>query len=219
MDDILQNIFKLLQFKDLYVCMLTNKQFYEIINNINFWRYKYLLNYSDCVMIDCNYYNTCKIYHCITRLSTKYDLGYYHKNISYIYNNNMLNLSNEKIVGVPTEIYLLQNLTNLQLSYNNIGHIPTELCMMTNIQVLQMCNANLKLIPIEITLMNNLNTLVLCNTNTYGLDMTRYKNTITTIPIEMAQMKNLKCINLNNNPMDGIVYGFTKEDGQQVYHK
>lgn len=208
MNDIYGCVFKLLQFKDIYSCMLTNKHFYGLINQELFWHHKYALNYHDCDRIG-NYYESCKIYHNISKLFQKLTSTRYYANINYFYKLQNLNIGDEKLIGVPNEIYVLTNLTNLQLSYNDIGYIPTELCLMTNLRSLYLSNANIKSIPNDITNMYNLNTLVLCNTYSYKLDITTTPNSISTIPAEMFKMTNLRCLNLYHNPIKGSYFSTT----------
>ncbi len=113
-------------------------------------------------------------------------------NASSISNKNqikILNLSNNNLKSLPSEIGEFVNLEELYLDNNILeGAIVAEIRKMTHLKILSAKNNNLTGIPAEIGQLSNL----------YSIDFSN--NSIDTMPNEIQNIKNnLKVFNLSGN--------------------
>lgn len=152
MDDIYLLIFSLLPIKDIYKCMLTNKNFNKIISNELLWKNIYLMNYDDFGVEDEGYFETCKLYHCMGKLHGKNNkfpekLG------------ELMCLKDIRIRGminIPTELGLLDNMSEFCFPFGYIKYIPIEITKLKNLTFLQLCYNEISIIPTEIFTMESL---------------------------------------------------------------
>ena len=103
-----------------------------------------------------------------------------------------LNLSYNGITEIIPEMCNLKNLSSLYFGYNGITSIPPEICNLTNLtELLLNDNSITEFLP-ELCQLANLSVLSLNN------------NTITKIPLELSQLINLTELYLNENNIEEI---------------
>ena len=124
MNDIYYNIVLHLPIKDIIKCRLVNGTFYNIIKSEFLWKNIYVLNFNNTNIFKINFYETCKLHILLQVLCTKIK----HKN-SYIELHNLqtLDLYNNQLTHIPTELGQLNNLQTLYLDNNQLTHIPTKI--------------------------------------------------------------------------------------------
>ena len=151
------NTFLYLPFDHILNCILTCKQFNEILNGNTYWQsiinqdYGYQLN-------DNNYKDKYRQHRILDRfLQSK--IG---KNINKI--KKFLGLISCKLESLPNEIHLLINLNEIMLDLNMLTVLPSGLCQLHNLTSL-VCNSNkLQSLPPEIGNLTNLRQLLIsCN--------------------------------------------------------
>jgi len=99
----------------------------------------------------------------------------------------VLNLSFNQIVKIPDVIAQLQNLRELFLSFNRIVEIPDAISQLQNLTVLNLSKNQIVKIPDAISQLENLTELYL------------WDNQIVEIPDAIAQLQNLTGLYLQNN--------------------
>jgi len=109
--------------------------------------------------------------------------------IGKLTNLTRLNLNGNKLTAVPPEISQLINLTDLQLSSNPLTAVPPEIWKLTNLTSLNLSNNKLTAVPPEIWQLTNLTKLVLIS------------NDLTAVPPEIGQLTNLTRLDLSFNPL------------------
>jgi internalin A len=102
-------------------------------------------------------------------------------------NSKELNLSNQKLTEIPSEVFQLKNLTTLYLHNNQIVEIPDEIAQLQNLTLLDLCYNQIVKIPDAIAQLQNLIVLNLSD------------NQIVEITDAIAQLQNLTWLNLSNN--------------------
>ncbi len=107
----------------------------------------------------------------------------------------MINLENNEIAALPTEIGKLEMLQVLFLDTNNLVAIPNEIGNLVNLQVIDLQKNNISALPNEIGSLMNLEALYLQN------------NTIAELPKEIGNLQKLKTLDLQNNNLTA----FSKE--------
>ncbi|MBD2176165.1 leucine-rich repeat domain-containing protein [Pseudanabaena sp. FACHB-1998] len=103
-----------------------------------------------------------------------------------------LDLSNNFITYLSSEIFNLVNLTSLNISYNQIQDIPSKISNLNNLTSLNLSHNRIKDIPSEISNLNNLTSLDLSH------------NPIKDIPSEMSNLNNLSSLDLSRNLIQDI---------------
>lgn len=99
MNDIYLNIFKLLDFGDIFQCIQVCKTFYIASQNNMLWHYFYNCYYENKKIIG-NYYDTCKKYCIMNKINNNF-IGL-PKNITKIQTLNAGHIVNN--TKIPTEI-------------------------------------------------------------------------------------------------------------------
>jgi internalin A len=113
-------------------------------------------------------------------------------------NLRSLNLSKNKIVKIPDVIAQLQNLTQLYLAHNKIVKIPDVIAQLQNLEVLHLSHNKIVKIPDAITQLQKLTWLNLS------------RNQIVEIPDAITQLQNLIWLNLDNNQITKIPDALTQ---------
>ena len=190
MDDIYYNILTFLSLHDIYQCCQVNKQIYGVSKNEQLWKLFYVNKLSDYDIVG-NYYNTCKKYCCLSKLTCILN---YNKSITELYNQPKIYCLNREnpYTTIPTEIVFLDNVQQLIFGFNKISEIAIELFLLKNLQKLYLGGNLISVIPPEISLLNNL-------TNFHADD-----NDISEIPIELCLLINLQKLNLSGNKISVI---------------
>ncbi len=99
-----------------------------------------------------------------------------------------LDLSDQKLTKVPTNIFNQTNLEALNLSSNQLtGALPAEIRLLKNLKVLNASNNQMTGVPAEIGQLSKLEVLDLSN------------NQLTGLPNELGNLKNLKVLNISGN--------------------
>jgi len=104
-------------------------------------------------------------------------------------NLTALDLNNNQLTTLSTEISQLTNLTTLYLSSNLLTTLPTEIFQLTNLTRLYLNGNQLTTLPAEIFQLTNLTTLYLSS------------NLLTTLPTEIFRLTNLTALYLSSNPI------------------
>ena len=109
-----------------------------------------------------------------------------------------LDLSNNQLSELPTEITKLANLTTLDLRNNQLSELPTEITKLTNLTTLYLRNNQLSELPAEITQLTNLTWLDLRN------------NQLSELPTEITQLTNLTTLSLDGNQLSELPADITQ---------
>ncbi|AKB37101.1 Leucine-rich repeat containing protein [Methanosarcina siciliae C2J] len=104
-------------------------------------------------------------------------------------NLTVLNLSENQLTQLPSEIGELVNLKTLDLSFNELTQLPPEITELKNLTTLDLSRNQLTQLPPEITELKNLTELYL------------YSNQLTQLPPEITELKNLTELNLSWNQL------------------
>jgi Leucine-rich repeat (LRR) protein len=126
-----------------------------------------------------------------------------------------LDLSENKITSLSTEIGKLQKLTKLYLRVNQIDAIPKEIGNLINLTELDLSNNKITLLPSEIGKLQKLTMLDLDNNQIDSIpreignlnNLTRLdldNNKITFLPSEIGKLQKLTQLYLYNNQLDSI---------------
>jgi Leucine-rich repeat (LRR) protein len=102
--------------------------------------------------------------------------------------NKVLNLSNQGLKNIPSNVFNQTSLEELNISYNLLtGAIQAEIRHLTNLKVLNASNNLMTGVPAEIGQLQKLEILDLSN------------NKLTGLPNELGNLKNLKTFDLSGN--------------------
>ncbi|MDM8522972.1 AAA family ATPase [Desulfococcaceae bacterium HSG8] len=102
-------------------------------------------------------------------------------------NTNILNLDNNQLTSLPSEIGNFINLQQLFVQNNKLTSLPSEIGNLKNLQILNLSGNQLASLPSAIGNLINLRQLMLLN------------NKLTSLPPEIAKLKNLEILYLTNN--------------------
>ena len=125
-------------------------------------------------------------------------------------NISKLDLSNQNLTQIPSEIFALKNLKSINLSNNNISTIPPDIvnlkrlekldvsnnkisnfyakiCRLPKLQVLNLNNNSIKTIPKQIKYLSELRVFSIAN------------NKLTFLPNEVGDLKKIRKINISKN--------------------
>lgn len=102
--------------------------------------------------------------------------------------SNFLNLSNQNLNKLPSNVLKMSNLEELNISNNKLtGALPGEIRNLKSLRILDASFNQMTGVPAEIGQLENLEILDLSN------------NKLTGLPYEMANLKRLKQLNLSGN--------------------
>ena len=142
----------------------------------------------------CNIKNISSEIHYLTNLTNLQELNLNENKINiisseilYLTNLQKLCICENKIHIIPSEIKYLINLQKIHLAFNKIEIIPNEIKYLTNLQELFLSNNKIKIIPNEIKYLINLQELDLSS------------NKIKIIPNEIKYLINLRELDLSEN--------------------
>ncbi len=136
----------------------------------------------------------------LQREKTYYSLEEALQNPEYVYK---LNLSNQKLKSIPSEIFFLTNLQWLDLSENKIQVVPAEIGNLKRLQYLNFFDNKIKLLPAEMQELGHLHTL-------YAAE-----NHLTEIPAWVGGMGKLRTFNFSYNRITRV----EAERAQNALHK
>jgi Leucine-rich repeat (LRR) protein len=152
-DDVIFELLKFLPIEDILNCSLINKQFYRVTKNELLWKG----NVKDVIKFDGSYYESFKFNYGLKKVKVEL---YLYGNIREIYTSNNLAPSAGPII-LSTYIGLLQNLQTLNLSNNLLTSIPSELGLLQHLHMLRLNFNHLTSIPSELGLLQKLRHLYL----------------------------------------------------------
>jgi Leucine-rich repeat (LRR) protein len=160
---------------------ISNLDLYFKILNDNTKNIKLVINIKNgSDLIKFNYLNIYGLYYNKNILT-------FPKEIKYLINIQILDLSYNNIEIIPIDIQYLINLKKLNISNNKIKGIPKEINNLIKLESLSLYNNEISIIPKEIKKLINLNYLYL------------YNNKISIIPNEINDLTNLIYLNIYNN--------------------
>lgn len=100
-----------------------------------------------------------------------------------------LNLSNQGLISLPTDILDDSTVTTLDVSGNNLtGSLPSEIGKLENLEVLDASENNMTGIPAEIGKLSKLKVADFSN------------NDVTGLPMEIGNLEGLESLDLRGNP-------------------
>ena len=95
-----------------------------------------------------------------------------------------IDISNEGLTEVPSQIKYVKNLKNLYLDSNSISELPSELFQLSQLEILYLGDNNISIIPNEIGNLTNLKKLIL------------FENPLTELPEEIGNLSDLSYLHL-----------------------
>ncbi|XP_030045599.1 leucine-rich repeat-containing protein 69 [Microcaecilia unicolor] len=107
-------------------------------------------------------------------------------------NLKILNLNNNKITYIPSQIYRLRSLRHLSLNGNQLKYIPKEFGLMEDLFELQLAKNQLVDLPEDIGCMTNL--CILCLS----------RNQLSELPEKLCELKNLKILDVAGNQIQSF---------------
>jgi len=129
---------------------------------------------------------------------------------------SFIDLSNQHLNEIPTEIFDMTNVQTLYLHFNNITHIPEAITKLTKLQVLYLNQNQLSDFPIIVSSMPSLRELHLGRnkiklippeigklTGLRELSLS-YNQLTGSLPIEILNLKNLRKLYVHNNYLQDI---------------
>lgn len=189
-EDCVFNILYWLNQKDIISCSLVNKLFNHASQNELLWEKQFKLNFIDIQCIS-QFYVMYKKWFILTHFIIKNNTCHDYK---FIWKS--LDLSRHNIRKIPSEISLLNHITEFTLSYNLLRKLPIEFTQLTNLKELNL-NSNLfKTIPPALLTLTHLKFLCMEN------------NQLSKIPTQISQLINLKFIFLGQNQIKKIPNSF-----------
>ncbi|HSW76496.1 MAG TPA: leucine-rich repeat domain-containing protein [Candidatus Saccharimonadales bacterium] len=132
-----------------------------------------------------------------------------------LYTMVILNLSNQKIKVLPTEICLLSHLQILVLNSNELSALPPEIGQLSALQELYVTNNQLSALPPEIGQLSHLQELHLQHNQLSALppeignlsalqQLSLQHNKLSALPPEIGQMSDLYALSLSNNQLSSL---------------
>jgi hypothetical protein len=126
-----------------------------------------------------------------------------------------LNLSNQGLEILPTEIGLLTGLKRLNLNNNRLKRLPAEIGLLAELKFLDLDNNRLTGLPAEIGLLTNLEYLDLDNNRLSGLPariaslnklyrLSLAKNVFRTLPKQIGKLRSLQVLDADHNKLNVI---------------
>lgn len=110
------------------------------------------------------------------------------ENNSAIPQNKILNLSNQKLLKIPSYVFNQTDLEELNVSHNSLtGAIQSQIGQLKNLKILNASYNSMTGVPAEVGQLQNLQVLDLSY------------NQLTGLPNELGNLKNLKTLNLSGN--------------------
>ncbi len=119
--------------------------------------------------------------------------------ITQLQNLTLLNLNATGLTTLPDSLCLLENLSELYIGVNDFVTIPDSISKLHNLTKLVLVYCNLAFIPESIY---ELESLVQLYLGMLGTSKGSYKNQIKEISPKILQLKNLKELNLMDNPIE-----------------
>ena len=139
-EDVLYEVFRLCNVKSIYKLSLTSKNISRITKEERLWK-DLLCSVSDghsdqnnyFKLLSCaTYYLTMKKYCELHKLKIKFDMI---ESVIDIYNITRLNLSNNQLVTLPSELGHLSSLKYLDLEKNQLVTLPSELGNLSSLSI------------------------------------------------------------------------------------
>lgn len=123
-----------------------------------------------------------------------------------------LDLCEQQLTALPTEIFQLTHLEELYLDNNQITELPPEIAQFTALRVLSLTNNQLTILPTAMAQLANLEWLYLANNQFYQLpleitQLSQLKvlsldsNQLTALPKEIIELPHIKVLSCHNNPL------------------
>jgi hypothetical protein len=132
-----------------------------------------------------------------------------------------LNLSNNRLTAVPSEIGSLLSLEELFLQYNHIMELPSSICQLKYLIELDVKNNCMTSVPEDIGSLSSLAVLCLINNQLQCLphsigqlnkleELSIQSNLLSTLPDSICQLKNLKFLYAAENKLKSLPEKFGK---------
>ena len=118
-----------------------------------------------------------------------------------------LDLYNNQLTQLPSEIGQLTQLTELYLSSNKLTQLPSEIGQLTQLTYLSLSDNQLTQLPTEIGQLTRLNYLYLCN------------NQLTQLPSEIGNLAQLTTLDLQGNPIENTLNPIIQRFLQRIQNK
>jgi len=160
---------------------MVNKTFYKVAFSDKLWE-EFCFEEKIAYPVGINYYQKYRSCLILRKFFIKCN-----KTLDYCFCVENLNLSDNKLTEVPSELSLLTKLQKLELSDNQLTKIPSEFSKLTNLKELYLDNNRLVNVPAEFSTLTNLQILWLSH------------NQLTNIPSILNMTTNLKKLYLSNN--------------------
>jgi hypothetical protein len=228
---------------DIINCGQVNKLFNQVSNSEIIWRGLCELRYSS---LPSKYKGSYKIRYRLCRFASKNSIPYktanskvmalaskelftLSKDIGLFPKLSKLNLYDNCLRSLPTEMKSLTQLTQLHLHDNIFIEIPDMIYKLTNLRILALSDNLLRSIPGKIGCLNNLCELYLnsnyltqipreigCLMNLNILDLS--DNSLETLPEEISDLMNLKKIYVHDNPLVSLPSSFSSLKNLIEFH-
>lgn len=214
MEDIIYEIFKLLDLQDSYHYALACQQNYQVFNKEMLWKF-YLLIYDDQIKmlwktnilnnklleliehkLDKDIYKpplwangyklTYQRYYGLMVLKQYFNFPF---SPAYIFNDLYFKMDRQQLTKIPKAIGVLTNVKKLFLHCNFLTSVPGEIGNLTNLIELSLDSNQLTVIPKEISQLTKLESLWLNN------------NQLASVPNELCNLIHLQTLCLHNNKL------------------
>ncbi|PIO03732.1 hypothetical protein AB205_0037650 [Aquarana catesbeiana] len=116
-----------------------------------------------------------------------------------------VNLNNNQLEHIPSEIHKLQHLEKLSINHNLLKDIPKELCVLQNLQELHLGNNKLETLPEQIGYLTNLKELHI------------YRNNLIGLPEGLCRLRKLRILDVAGNQIQSFPYRLNEVPLQELY--
>lgn len=221
-NDCWMNVFLYLPFEHISSCLITCKQFTEILNKNNkntYW--EILVKYTyDYWRLDDNYKEKYKQFHILCKFlknTSKLDISYNvcHQTI------RKLTLKNCNLYSIPNEINLLSNIDTIHLIGNSIKIFPEKIYQLHNLKHLNISRNELESLPSDIKHLSKLRSLHLHHNNLKSLspeigqltnlqNLSLSHNKLKSLPNEISKLTKLSYLGLFDNSLKSLLFDMTQ---------
>lgn len=220
MDDIWENILKLVDIPTIHNFYLVDKHFSVILKRETLWQHFYLNMCVDIYFKD-NYFTSVKDYYCLkilynNMIHMNYNDFYDYKNKTVISFNEFIGLDMLSYNGIDNKIFnhlhLMKNLNSIYICRCKLSFIPDEIYELTNLRHLNANYNNIKTFSTNIYLLTKLDYLDLSNNYIQEIpngikslqcirNLYFRNNCIITFTNEIYELPNLLYLTISDNPI------------------